>query len=102
METVEGVFCPKCGNQGPPCACPDSSAHSRCGYWGEGLGNCILADAHAGPHRFEPFAPSVRLRGGRVVTPTGRQWLMAFAMAGCQWAINALAQQAAPRGGEEA
>ncbi len=42
------------------------------------------------------FAPGVWITddyGNRkLVTPTGLEWVMAFALAGCQWAIDALPQ----------
>lgn len=34
--------------------------------------------------------PSVIMPDGSVVYPSGIDWLMGFALAGCQWAIDAL------------
>jgi len=33
------------------------------------------------------FAPSVMI-GGEAVTPKGYHWILAFALAGCEWAIK--------------
>ncbi len=42
----------------------------------------------------ETFSPGVWITDDhsnrRLVTPTGFEWTLAFAMAGCQWAIDAL------------
>lgn len=48
----------------------------------------------------ESFAPSVRIPPQRLpnsqwidehdYTPTGREWLLAFALAGCEWAVKML------------
>jgi hypothetical protein len=38
----------------------------------------------------EKFAPSIRMSDGRTVQPTGFEWLLAFAIAGCKWAEDAL------------
>jgi len=40
----------------------------------------------------ESFAPGVVINGIHY-TPTGKEWLVAFAMAGCQWAIEALVRE---------
>lgn len=34
---------------------------------------------------------------GRTYYPTGRQWLVAFAIVGCQWAIDALEKEESTR-----
>ena len=34
------------------------------------------------------FAPTVKMRDGRTVTPRGWMWVMGFALAGCDWAIK--------------
>lgn len=39
-----------------------------------------------GPTR---FAPTVVMPGGGTVTPEGWMWVLGFAMAGCEWAIEA-------------
>ncbi len=36
------------------------------------------------------FAPTVLTRDGRTITPTGVEWLLAFALRGCEWAIRDL------------
>lgn len=36
------------------------------------------------------FSPSVLLADGRTYTPTGKEWLLAFAFNGCDWAVDAL------------
>lgn len=36
----------------------------------------------------ESFAPKVRMPGGYDYTPMGWEWIMAFAFAGCEWAIK--------------
>jgi len=36
----------------------------------------------------EHFSPGVRLTNGRTITPRGWEWILAFAMAGCDWAIQ--------------
>jgi hypothetical protein len=41
----------------------------------------------------ETFAPSVLLPDGRTYEPTGVEWLLAFALAGHQWAIDALPEK---------
>lgn len=35
------------------------------------------------------FAPTVVMPGGGTVTPEGWMWVLGFAMAGCEWAIEA-------------
>jgi hypothetical protein len=35
------------------------------------------------------FAPTVTMPGGGTVTPEGWMWVLGFAMAGCEWAIEA-------------
>ena len=35
------------------------------------------------------FAPTVTMPGGGVVTPEGWMWVLGFALAGCDWAIEA-------------
>lgn len=41
------------------------------------------------PTKIEHFAPSI-LINGRTYYPTGFEWLLAFAIAGCKWAEDAL------------
>jgi hypothetical protein len=38
----------------------------------------------------DSFAPSIRLPDGRTVQPTGFEWLLAYAIAGCKWAEDLL------------
>lgn len=35
------------------------------------------------------FAPTVAMPGGGTVTPEGWMWVLGFALAGCEWAIEA-------------
>lgn len=35
------------------------------------------------------FAPTVTMPGGGTVTPEGWMWVLGFALAGCEWAIEA-------------
>lgn len=35
------------------------------------------------------FAPTVVMPGGGTVTPEGWMWVLGFALAGCEWAIEA-------------
>lgn len=35
------------------------------------------------------FAPTVVMPGGETVTPEGWMWVLGFALAGCEWAIEA-------------
>lgn len=44
----------------------------------------------------ESFAPGVTLPDGRVVYPTGQQWLLGFALGGCEWAEKQLYESLAP------
>lgn len=46
----------------------------------------------------EKIIPGVRLPDGRTYYPTGLEWLVAFAMAGCQWAIEALERYESEQG----
>lgn len=34
--------------------------------------------------------PGIVMPNGAVVYPTGFEWLLAFAISGCQWAVDAL------------
>jgi len=36
----------------------------------------------------EPIRPGVVTSDGRTIYPTGVEWVLAFAFAGCQWAID--------------
>lgn len=36
----------------------------------------------------ETFAPKVRMPAGYDYTPSGWEWVIAFAFAGCEWAIK--------------
>ena len=36
------------------------------------------------------FAPKIRTRDGKTITPTGNEWILFFALGGCQWAIDIL------------
>lgn len=36
----------------------------------------------------ETFAPSVLLKNGETCTPKGWEWVSAFALNGCEWAIK--------------
>lgn len=36
----------------------------------------------------ETFAPTVRMPEGDDYTPAGWEWVLAFAVAGCEWAIK--------------
>lgn len=36
----------------------------------------------------EKFAPTVKMPGGGIVTPPGWVWVLAFALAGQEWAIE--------------
>lgn len=36
----------------------------------------------------ETIAPGICLADGTTVTPTGHEWLLLFALGGCQWAID--------------
>lgn len=38
--------------------------------------------------KVETFAPKVRMSAGYDYTPAGWEWIMAFAVAGCEWAIK--------------
>jgi len=38
----------------------------------------------------EIFAPGIVTEDGRTIYPTGLEWILAFALNGCQWAIDAL------------
>jgi hypothetical protein len=40
--------------------------------------------------KVESFAPGIVTPDGRTVYPTGYEWLLAFALRGCQWAIDLL------------
>ena len=42
--------------------------------------------------------PGVVLPDGRTYYPTGREWLLAYAVAGCQWAVDALEELDGGRG----
>ena len=42
------------------------------------------------PQPTDTFAPSILLPDGRTITPSGLTWLLAFAIAGCKWAEDAL------------
>ena len=37
----------------------------------------------------ESFAPTVTMPGGGTVAPEGWMWVLGFALAGCEWAIEA-------------
>lgn len=34
------------------------------------------------------ICPGIVLQDGRTIYPTGAEWILAFAIAGCQWAID--------------
>jgi hypothetical protein len=36
----------------------------------------------------ETIRPGILTREGRIIYPTGVEWVLAFAFAGCQWAID--------------
>lgn len=38
----------------------------------------------------EKFSPSIRTPFGETVVPTNFEWVLAFALKGCQWAIDAI------------
>ena len=38
----------------------------------------------------ESFAPTIVLKSGKVITPTGNEWILYFAIMGCEWAIEHL------------
>ena len=46
----------------------------------------LNSSAVLGPAR---FAPTVNMPGGGVVTPEGWMWVLGFALAGCEWAVEA-------------
>jgi hypothetical protein len=40
--------------------------------------------------RLEPIRPGIVLEDGTTYYPTGEEWLLAFALKGCEWAARAL------------
>jgi hypothetical protein len=36
------------------------------------------------------FAPTIKMPNGSTITPTNDEWLWAFAIRGCDWAIEAI------------
>ena len=38
----------------------------------------------------ESFSPSIRTRSGETYYPTGDEWLLFFAIKGCEWAKKAI------------
>jgi hypothetical protein len=38
----------------------------------------------------ETFAPTIKTRDGKVIAPTGNEWIFYLACSGCEWALDHL------------
>jgi len=41
----------------------------------------------------EPIRPGIVCKDGSTYYPTGDEWMLAFALKGCQWAIDAVEEK---------